>query len=75
MRALGIILQVSVTLFFVVLTMNLIETWSQLNGFNTFVLGFAAGTATSGGVVYGILRHRKKPALTGKKTFIQGWYL
>jgi Na+-translocating ferredoxin:NAD+ oxidoreductase RnfA subunit len=62
MRALGIIVQVTVTLFFIVLTMNLIETWSHLNGFNTFVLGFASGTGTSLGVVYGILRKRKKPA-------------
>ncbi len=61
MRALGIIVQVTVTLFFIVLTMNLIETWSQLSGFNAFVLGFASGVAISGGVVYGILRKRKTP--------------
>lgn len=74
MRAIGIILRIGITLLALAFVVDAISSWSELAGFQTFVLGFIAGTGTSLGVVYGILRHKNKPKTTGK-TFLSGEYL
>ena len=73
MRALGIVVQIGITLFAVAFTMNVIEGWSELAGFQTFMLGMASGMALSGAVVYGILRPRFKKKKT-KKARLSGMY-
>ncbi len=67
MRIALLVAQIGITLFLVALTVEAIASWKQLTGFDTFILGFAAGTGTSLGIVYGILRkpwtRKKKPEI------------
>ena len=67
MRAVGIILQIGVTLLAVAFVVDSLSSWDELSKFKVFVLGHGLGTGGTLGVVYGFLRCKNKPKPTGTR--------